>query len=112
MKTRSRSYIHEIESRAAKIKPHLDLAVGVWPCGRVAVWACGFGPPQLSFNSLWLDLLDLHLPAPHSTSTNVLRGPYTDFPHAPKEDCVHSPNVLLRRWPEVEKFSFQPALQS
>lgn len=32
--------LHEVESRAAKIKPHLDLAVGVWPCGRVAVW-CG-----------------------------------------------------------------------
>lgn len=28
--------LHEVESRAAKIKPHLDLAVGVWPCGRVA----------------------------------------------------------------------------
>lgn len=32
-------------------------------------------------------------------------GPYTDLPHAPKEDCVCTPNVLLRRWPEVEKVS-------
>lgn len=39
--------LHEVESRAAKIKPHLDLAVGVWPCGRV-VWPCGFGPVEVS----------------------------------------------------------------
>lgn len=41
--------LHEVESRAAKIKPHLDLAVGVWPCGRV-VWPCGFGPPQIEIS--------------------------------------------------------------
>lgn len=95
--------MHMMEPRTERIKPHLDLAVGLWLLYSTL----------LKIQFLWLDLrlwLHKHLLRHTVRQYECLTRPYVEYRDLllalwlSRKDCVHSPDVLLRRWAETENF--------